>query len=331
MRCRRDGPWRRSCTFSLMRIKSAADPWLSVLQRYQGLVGLLLLLIVAFFTEPAFFKPANLQNVLNQVAIPGVMGIGMTFVILTGGIDLSVGSLLGLLTCIAATWAKDGAPLGPTSAYVLLLGTAIGALLGLIISVTRLQPFVVTLAAMVSLRGIAHVYTNNANVSGVGETFKPLQQTVAGLPLPAWLFVLITGVAIVVLHKTTSGRYLYALGGNEEASRYAGLPVTRIRTLAYAVNGLCVAIAALLYTSRVNGGAPSAGVGYELDAIAAAVVGGTSLMGGYGTAAGTLVGAIFIMALTTLFRLKQIDDYVAMGWKGIIILAAVYLQNLRRR
>ena len=311
--------------------ESRSAKWLNLLQAYQGLTGLLLLLGVAWFYEPKFFDPSNFANVLNQVAIPGLMAIGMTFIILTGGIDLSVGSLIGFLNCVAATWCKSGASLGMTAAYVMFLGILVGATIGSIINLTKLQPFVVTLAAMVSLRGIAYTYSNNANVSGVGKTLEPLQATPLGLPIAAWILLLVTAIAAIILATTRYGRHVYAIGGNEEASRLSGVPVSSTRVAAYAMNGLCVAIAALLFTARTNNGQPSAGMGYELDAIAAVVVGGSSLLGGYGNALGTVVGALFIACINVLLILKGVNQYVGMGWKGGIILVAVYLQNIGRR
>ena len=295
------------------------------------MLSLLLLFGVAFLVEPLFFTPSNLLNVLNQIAIPGVLAIGMTFVIITGGIDLSAGSLMGLLNCIVATWIRDGQSLPATAAYVLVLGLGVGALLGYTISVTRMQPFVVTLAAMVSLRGLAYVYTESKNISGLGTALAPLQENRFGLPVAAWLLIGVTLAAAGVLARTVFGRNVYATGGNEEASRLAGVPVARTRVGAYALNGLCVAAAALLFTARGNNGDPAAGFGYELDAIAAAVVGGCALLGGVGSALGTFVGAGFIVSLTVLLILQGVNDKVAMGWKGLIILAAVYLQNLGRR
>lgn len=301
-----------------------------VLQRHQGIVSLALLVGFALLFEPLFFTPSNLRNVLNQVAIPGVLAIGMTYVILTGGIDLSAGSLLGLLNCIAATWVRDGASLGATSAYVLLIGLGVGALMGWVIDASRLQPFVVTLAAMVSLRGLAYVYTDNKNISGLGAALGGLQETVV-LPVPAWILLFVTLVSGALLTWTVFGRNVYAIGGNEQASHLAGVPVRRTRVQAYALNGLCVAVAALLFTARGNNGDPAAGLGYELDAIAAAVVGGCALLGGVGSAWGTFVGTLFIVSLTVLLVLQGVNDKVAMGWKGLIILAAVYMQNLGRR
>lgn len=309
----------------------AASPWLPLLQRYQGLIGLILLLAVAFLLEPRFFTNDNLANVLNQLAIPGTLALGMTFVILTGGIDLSVGSLFALLTCVTASWCKSGTPLHWTILYVLALGMAIGAIVGAVVSYTKLQAFVVTLAAMVSIRGIAYVYSDGAFISGLGDSLNPLQVSPLGLPLSAYIVLTATAIAAVVLAKTRFGRRVYAIGGNQEASRLSGLPVDRTRIVAYTINGLCIAIAALLATARTENGQFSAGIGYELDAIAGAVVGGCSLLGGYGSATGTFVGALFILCIDVLMVLRGINVEVAKGFKGIIILIAVYLQNLGRR
>jgi ribose transport system permease protein len=295
-------------------------------------VGLAALLILAGTVSPTlFYKPENLANILNQLAVPGIMAVGMTFVILTGGIDLSVGSLLGLLNCISATWLVSGAGLVPSICYTVFVGTLVGALLGYIVSATRLQPFIVTLAAMVSLRGLAYVYTNNGTVSGLGNKLDFLLAPQFGIPVSAWIMLAVTALAAVVLWGTVFGRNVYALGGNEEAARYAGLKLTWIRIGAYAANGLCVALAALVFTARNTNGDPSAGIAYELDAITAVVVGGTSLLGGVGGVLGTFVGALFIVCLNVLLILNKVDDKVAMGIKGPIILIAVYLQNIGRR
>ncbi len=312
----------------LRRFRSA---WLPFLQKYQGLAGLFLLVIVAAFVEPRFLTGPNLANVMNQLAIPGTLALGMTFVILTGGIDLSVGSLFALLNCVTASWLRDGTALHWTVLYVLFLGTAIGALLGATVTYTRMQAFVVTLGAMVSLRGIAYVYSDGSFISGLGKSMAPLQAKWGEVPLSAVVIVAATLLATLLLAKTRFGREVYAIGGNEEAARLSGIGVAKTRIAAYAINGLCVALAALMFTAKTNNGQHSAGIGYELDAIAGAVVGGTSLLGGYGQATGTFVGSLFIVSIGVLMQLKGINTQVGMGFKGIIILIAVYLQNLGRR
>ena len=301
------------------------------LQRYQGLFGLFLLFVAAYFLSPDFFHAANWVNILKQLAIPGALAIGMTYVILTGGIDLSVGSHLALLNVIAATWLKHGTSIGFTSAYVLFVGTAIGALIGFIVGTTRLQPFVVTLAAMVSLRGIAFVYSNRSMVSGFGEELGFLENPYLGLPLSGWLLILLTIASAIVLSGTVFGRHVYAIGGNVESARLSGVPVNRTRIAAYAINGFCVALAAILYTARTDNGAPSSGIGFELDAIAAVVVGGASLMGGMGSASGTFIGALFMVCVNNILQLRGVDTNIGQGLTGLIILAAVYAQSIGRR
>jgi ribose transport system permease protein len=305
---------------------------LSALQSYQGLFGLALLLGAAYwFDRTHFYSGGNLANILNQLAVPGILAVGMTFVILTGGIDLSIGSLLGLLNCILATWIVSDASLALTTTYVLFVGALVGGFIGYLISVTRLQPFVVTLAAMVSLRGIAFVYTGRGTVSGLGEKLNFLTERRLGVPLSAWIMLAVTLVAAFVLKKTVFGRSVYAVGGNEEAARYAGISVPATRIGAYTINGFCIGLAALIFTARNTNGDPSAGMGYELDAITAVVVGGSSLLGGIGGVMGTFVGGLFIVCLNVLLILKGVDEHVGAGWKGVIIVIAVYLQNLNRR
>jgi ribose transport system permease protein len=326
----------------MMNAESARHRLLPMFQRYQGLVGLLVLMAVAFFVAPkanvpgnlfgsTFFSARNVEILMGQLAYPGMLAIGATFVILTGGIDLSSGSLLGLLNCVVAMRLAHGSS-GPSSIGIcLLLGAAIGAAIGAIVSYSKLQPFVVTLAGLVSLRGIAYIYTNNGNISGLGDALDWIESPYLGLPVSGWLLIGMTLLSGLVLAKTVFGRRVYALGGNFEAARYAGVPVNRVRTGAYAANGLCIAMAAIVFTARNHNGQPSAGTGYELDAITAAVVGGASLLGGIGSVFGTFVGALFIVCLNELLILDGINYYAGQGWKGIIILVAVYLQNLGRR
>ena len=304
---------------------------LRLFQRYQGLIGLSILLVVAFFlARKEFFSAANFINILKQLAVPGTLAIGMTFVILTGGIDLSVGSLLALGNCILAEWASHGTSMAASCLYVVALCAAIGCLIGWMIGVSRLQPFIVTLAAMVTIRGISYLYTNNAIVSVTDNQLSFITESHFGLPLSAWLLILVTLASGALLAYSVFGRQVYALGGNANAARLSGVRTNRVRMGAYALNGMCVGVAAILFTARTNSGQPSSGTGYELDAIAAVVVGGSSLVGGIGNVFGTFVGALFMGCVNTLLQLKGVDPFVGMGWKGLIVLLAVWLQNIGR-
>jgi ribose transport system permease protein len=307
---------------------------LFLVQRLQGVVSLLVLVLLAACfasSRSTFFQTDAIANIAGQVAVPGSLAVGMTFVILTGGIDLSVGSMCALLSVIAARWAESGTSLPVTASYVLLVGSLLGALNGLLVSMTRLQPFVVTLAAMVSLRGVAHLYSENHNISGFPPIFAPFQSAWGPVPVQAMLLIGMVSVSWILLTKTPFGRRVYAIGGNEDAAFLSGVRVRATKVAAYAINGVCVGVAALVLVSRTNNGEPGGAGGYELDAIAAVVVGGASLVGGVGSIWGTLFGAVFIQTLSLLMILWSIPDKLALGLKGPIILLAVWLQSIGRR
>ena len=335
----------------------------SLLSRYQGAFGLIVLILLASFPlgfylggarvslyNPNFRTWGNFANILEQVAITGVLAVGMTFVILTGGIDLSVGSGVAFLSSAAALMVVgQHLPIALIVLAVLALGAVMGAAGGGIIAKTGLQPFVVTLAMMVSLRGLAYVITRSTFVTGLGHSLDFFKASLV-VPIPGFLeavfgttevwnriplFALVLlGVVFVaqgVLNQTRFGREVLSIGGNEEASRLSGVPVARVKTMVYALNGALVGLAALMFTARTQSGSPSSAFGYELDAIAAVVVGGTALSGGYGTVTGTLIGTLFIGILGNVLQLNGVDYYVGLGLEGPIILLAVLLQPSRKR
>ena len=334
-----------------------------ILSRYQGAFGLIILISLASFPlgfylgdarvslyNPNFRTWGNFANILEQVAITGVLAVGMTFVILTGGIDLSVGSGVAFLSCASALMVVGGhLPVPLIIIATLALGGLIGGVSGGIIAKSGLQPFVVTLAMMVSLRGLAYVITHSTFVTGLGSALDPFKASVM-VPIPSFLqsvfgttetwnriplfAVVLIGVVLIaqaVLNTTRFGRQVMSIGGNEEASRLSGIPVARVKTAVYALSGALVGLAALMFTARTQSGSPSSAFGYELDAIAAVVVGGTALTGGYGTVTGTLIGTLFIGILGNVLQLNGVDYYVGLGLEGPIILLAVLLQPNRRR
>jgi ribose transport system permease protein len=283
-----------------------------------------------------FLQLGNLTDVLRQVSIIGIISLAMNFVILTGGIDLSVGSTLALSTTVVALvltrWQPGlSYPLEIALAILaaLVVSTAAGTLSGAVIAIFDVQPFVVTLAGMIGIRGLAKWLSNNANVDvGFGQD---VASTFAGIFRGKAITIACYGalavVFAIVLGRTIFGRYVRAVGDNERAALYAGLPIRQIKLWVYSLSGLLAGFAGVLYAAENHQGNPNAGVGYELDAIAAVVIGGTQLSGGKGTIAGTIVGTLMIGVLTNMLRLNNVDSNVEMMVKGGIILLAVAVQK----
>ncbi len=294
-------------------------------RQYGILLGFLCVIIALSVIEPSFRTTHNLVNILRQTSVIGIMAVGMTFVILTAGIDLSVGSMLALTGVVCADLEHHGWPLLAIVVATLLLGTLIGAVNGLVITLGKVTPFVVTLGSMSIARGLAHIYTNGQPISGFGASFR----FIGSGEVPIVIFGLSVVIAAVILRHTTLGRFSYAIGGNEEAVRLSGIHVDFYKTAVYAISGLTSALGAIVLTSRLNAGESIAGMGYELDVIAAVVIGGTSLMGGRGGVWGTLVGALLIGTINNGMNLLMISSYYQLVVKGVIIVAAVLLDRLR--
>jgi ribose/xylose/arabinose/galactoside ABC-type transport system permease subunit len=294
-----------------------------------GLVGLCLLLSLL---TPYFLTVSNLLNVMEQTTINAIIAVGMTFVILTGGIDLSVGSLVALSGVVLASALQAGASVP----LALLCGLGVGALCGLIngilITRGRLPPFIVTLGMMSIARGAALLYTQGRPISGFGAGFRWLSTgRVVTIPLPVVVMALVYLLAHLVLARTRFGRYVYAIGGNEEATRLSGIPVAFHKTMVYAVCGLTSGLAAVLLTARLNSAQPIAGIMYELDAIAATVIGGTSLSGGTGTISGTLVGALIMGVLRNGLNLLGVSSFLQQIVIGLVIIVAVLVDAVVKR
>jgi ribose transport system permease protein len=300
--------------------------------RFRPLLGLLFLVVVISIISPRFLTLNNLLNILRQTSINAIIAAGMTFVIITGGIDLSVGSILAICGAVAAFMISSGFDPFITIATVMMLGATLGMFAGIIITKGKVQPFIATLVAMTLLRGATLVFTDGRPIStgfdeasdmfawfGTGYIF--------GIPVPVFLMVLIFAISFYVLKYTRFGRYIYAVGGNEEAARLSGVRVNRVKTAAYAISGLFAAIAGIIITARLSSAQPTAGAGYELDAIAAVVLGGTSLAGGVGTIFGTLVGALIIGILNNALNLLNVSSYYQMIAKGTVILIAVLMDR----
>lgn len=253
----------------------------SLVIKYKSLIGLLILCIGISIIEPRFFSVGNITNVLTQVSVNAVIAIGMTFVILTGGIDLSVGSILAVSAAVAASIMKSTGNIYLSIIAALAIGSVIGLINGVLISKGKIQAFIVTLATMTIFRGVTYVFTNGTPISGLGEKFSGIgNKAILGLPIPVVIMVIVFGIAFYVLSQTRYGRYLYALGGNEDSARLSGINTDKVKTLVYVICGATAALSGIIVASRIGSASPNAGVGFELDAIAAVVVGGTSLSGG---------------------------------------------------
>lgn len=286
-----------------------------------------------------FLQLGNLTDILRQVSIVGIIALAMNFVILTGGIDLSVGSILALSTTVVALlvtrWQPNlsyGLQIAAAIGAALAVSCAAGTLSGAVIALFDVQPFVVTLAGMIGIRGLAKSLSNNANVDvGFGQDVASTFSAVfRGKTVTIACYVALAVIFAALLSRTMFGRYVRAVGDNEGAALYAGLPVRRVKLWVYSLSGLLAGFAGVLYAAENHQGNPNAGVGYELDAIAAVVIGGTQLSGGKGTVAGTIVGTLMIGVLTNMLRLDNVDSNVEMMVKGGIILLAVAVQQGKR-
>ncbi len=298
----------------------------------KSLIALLVLIVIVSFLNPNFFTVDNLMNILRQTSVNAIIAVGMTLVILTGGIDLSVGSVLALCGAFAASLIAIEVPVLVAIPTALFSGAALGALSGFIIAKGRVQAFIATLVTMTLLRGVTMVYTDGRPIStgftdtadafawfGTGYMF--------GIPVPVWLMAIVFAAVWYLLNHTRFGRYVYASGGNESATRLSGINVDKVKIGVYSICGVLAALAGIIVTSRLSSAQPTAGMGYELDAIAAVVVGGTSLLGGRGKIMGTLIGALIIGFLNNALNLLDVSSYYQMIAKAVVILLAVLVDN----
>ena len=314
-----------------------------LLAKFQPLLALLLMVVVFSVCAEGFFTENNFWLVLRQVSVNTCLSVGMTLVILTGGIDLSVGSVLALSGVVMAGLLKNGLELGALNLFVgftalgavlagLIVGSFLGFFNGLMITILRVPPFVATLAMLTIARGLTQLWTGGAAITGLGRAFGYVGTGwFLGVPVRVWACLAIVGVALVVLKKTRFGRYVYAVGGNERAAKLSGLNVNRIKLLVYTIAGALSAVGALIVTSKLDSATPTAGDGYELDSIAAVVIGGTSLSGGKGSVLGTVVGALIIGVLNSGLIILQVPPFWQKVIKGLVILVAVAIDKLNTK
>lgn len=296
------------------------------------LVAFIILCVGLSIATPAFFTKDNILNVLRQVATNSNLAIGLTMVIIIGGIDLSVGAILAFSGLLCASFISDGMNLGLAVLLAFTLGALFGLLNGLIIAYTNMPPFVVTLATQNIARGIVNVYANGQPISARNPVFNFLGVGYfLGIPLPVIYSFVLLAVMILILGRSKFGRQLYAVGGNEEAARFSGINIKKVKIIVYTLCGALASFSGIILAARMYSGQPTAGDGFELDAIAASVLGGVSFSGGVGKLGGTIIGVLVLGVLTNGLNLLNINSFWQYIIKGIIILLAVYLDILKKR
>ncbi|WP_206171189.1 ABC transporter permease [Trinickia terrae] len=306
----------------------------ATLQKLGPFIALVIVAVGLSLTSPDFLTVGNLLNVMRQASINALIGFGMTLVILLGGIDLSVGSILALSSVMIASLMQTGMPPMLATLLGIVAGGLMGLVNGLVISKGKVAPFIATLGSMTVLRGLALVVSDGSPISNFNsDVFSMLGGGYVArlIPIPVVLMLIMFGVFWFVLKKTVFGRHVCATGGNAESARLSGVKVDRVQLWVYSISGVMAALAGVVLTSRLNSAQPTAGTGYELDAIAAVVLGGTSLTGGRGWIFGTLVGALLIGVLNNGLNLLDVSSFYQQVVKGGVILLAVLIDRANKK
>lgn len=309
------------------------------LVKFQSLIALILLCIGIALMSDKFLTVDNTWNVMRQISVNICISVGMTLIVLTSGIDLSVGAVLALAGAVTAGLLKFGIEMPSSDLYIgftvlgsIIIGLVVGTLMGLFngwtITRFKVPPFVATLAMLTIARGLTMLWTKGFPISSLGENFAYLGTGwFLGIPLPVWISGVVVIAAIILTKKTAFGRYIYAIGGNEHASKLSGININKVKLIVYGIGGALAAVGGIMVTSRLDSAQPNAGMGYELDSIAAVVIGGTSLSGGRGTVMGTVLGAIIIGVLNNGLVLLNVSPFWQQVVKGGVILLAVIIDK----
>jgi ribose transport system permease protein len=320
-------------------MQTTLDSQKKLLAKLQPLIALFILCLIIGFLSDKFFTVSNFWNVLRQISVNICISVGMTLVVLMAGIDLSVGSVLALCGAVTAGLFKMGIEVPSQNLYVgftlfgaalagILTGALLGFFNGFVITRFKVPSFVATLAMLTVARGLTMLWTKGFPISGLGEQFAYLGTGwFIGVPVPVWISAVVVAAAIFISDKTKLGRYIYAIGGNENASLLSGINITKVKLTVYTLAGVLAAIGGLMVTSRLDSAQPNAGTGYELDSIAAVVIGGTSLSGGKGSIWGTVLGAIIIGVLNNGLVLLNVSPFWQQVVKGFVILMAVIIDK----
>jgi ribose transport system permease protein len=311
--------------------------------KFQSMIALVVMCIALSLLSDRFLSPENTWNVMRQISVNMVISVGMTLVILTGGIDLSVGSILALAGAVTAGMLKFGAEYTDMNLYIgftllgalvggTLVGTFLGWFNGFTITKFKVPPFVATLAMLTIARGLTMLWTGGFPITGLGDNMAFIGTGwFLGIPMPVWISAIIVLSAVVLTNKTKLGRHIYAIGGNETAAKLSGLKIKKIKIIVYSIAGALAGIGGILVTSRLDSAQPNAGFGFELDSIAAVVIGGTSLSGGKGTIMGTVQGALIIGVLNNGLVLLNVSPFWQQVIKGFVILLAVVIEKFNSK
>lgn len=326
-----------------LRQRLNRDSFNGFVQKYAIVLILIAMIAVVSFLSPVFLQPGNLLNIVRQISVIGLIAMGVTVAIISTGIDLSSGSVVGLASVVAASlaqqpgWAQAKYPGLELPLIVALLGglgvgLACGFVNGFLIAKFKIPPFIATLGMMTAARGLALLYSNGRPLSSLTDSYNFIGAgTILGIPVPIIILALVGIGTHVMLNNTKFGRYVYAVGGNELAARFSGLNLDRVKIGIYTFAGMLAGLAGIVVSSRISSGQPGLGVGYELDAITAAVIGGTSLSGGIGTVWGTVVGALIIGVLNNSLDLLNVSAYWQQIMKGAIIVIAIIIDERKKR
>jgi ribose/xylose/arabinose/galactoside ABC-type transport system permease subunit len=306
---------------------------LTKISQYGIYLAFAIICLVLALSTPRFFTVSNLMIIGTQVSINALLAFGVTFVIITGGIDLSLGSMVAVAGVVAALFAHpDTYPLIVPLLAAITAGLLFGAFNGLVITKSKVPPFIVTLGTMTIGRGLALILSKGRPISNLSDSFNFIGGgNIFGIPFPIIILVIAFVVCSIILNKTILGRYMYAVGGNEQAARASGIRVSNVKMWVYTLCGILSALGGILLTSRITTGQPNSGAGFELDAIAAAIIGGTSTSGGTGTMAGTLIGALLIGVISNSLDLLNVTSYYQQVVMGVIIIGAVVLDSAGKK
>lgn len=314
-----------------------------LLKKSQSLIALFLLCLVISVLSDKFLTTNNLWNVLRQISVNICISVGMTLIVLMAGIDLSVGSVLAFTSVVCAGLLKNGIAIQSLDLFIgftvlgsvlssLIIGLMMGIFNGWVITKFSLPPFVATLAMLTIARGATMLYTQGIPISNLGSSFEFIGSGwLLGIPVPVWISTIMVLIVVFITKKTAFGRYIYAIGGNEKAAFLSGININNIKLAVYGIAGMMAAIGGILVTSRLNSAQPNAGTSYELDSIAAVVIGGTSLSGGVGTVTGTVIGAVIIGVLNNGLVLLNVSPFWQQVVKGLVILLAVIIDKKSKK